>query len=190
MTSRQLSTYGLATALALGSLWLLSHSFTFVSHDLSELAHPNLPHANLPQVELSGPAHHDTRPSTAPTTPSIRRRNVTFATSFIYHGDVYMALAKSMGDIMDKEDVRGRINVFAQPFPFGFQEVVEDLNLWKHQGMRSDHQSFVEFLSSHTGDGGVDLVVLGTCQYECVPFSPAGPLLFELIWHAKSTVLA
>ncbi|PIL36619.1 hypothetical protein GSI_00308 [Ganoderma sinense ZZ0214-1] len=166
MTSRRLSTYGLAATLAVGSLWLLSHSLTFVGHDPSELSHSYLPHANLPQVELSGPANHNERPSVTPTTPSIQRRNVTFATSFVYHGDVYMALAKSMGDVMDKEGVRGQINVFAQPFPFGFQEVVEDLNLWKHQGVRSDHQSFIEFLNSHTGDGGVDLIVLGTCQYD------------------------
>ncbi len=102
-----------------------------------------------------------------------------------------MALAKSIGDVMDKEGVRGQINVFAQPFPFGFQEVAEDLHLWKHQGVRSDHQSFVEFLNSNTGDGGVDLIVLGTCQYECVHSIRQFPFLFiELIWHTKFTVLA
>ena len=79
-----------------------------------------------------------------------------------------MALAKSIGDIMDSEDAPGQIHVFAQPFPYGFQEVVEDLHLWKHQGVRAEHDTFIDFLNSETGDGGVDLIVLGTCQYECV----------------------
>ena len=77
-----------------------------------------------------------------------------------------MALAKSMGDVMDREGVHGQIHVFAQPFPFGFQEVVEELQLWKLPGVRSDHERFIDFLNSETDDGGVDLIVLGTCQYE------------------------
>ncbi|RPD62107.1 hypothetical protein L226DRAFT_546001 [Lentinus tigrinus ALCF2SS1-7] len=67
---------------------------------------------------------------------------------------------------MDSEDPPGRIHVFAQPFPYGFQEVVEDLHLWKHQGVRAEHETFIDFLNSETGDGGVDLIVLGTCQYD------------------------
>ena len=170
MASRRFSTYALAGVLALGGVWLLSPSFAVGGRDYSELAHPNLPHANLPQAGLSKPTTppgtHDLEASVTPTTPSIRRKNVTFASSFVYHGDVYMALAKSMGDVMDREGVHGQIHVFAQPFPFGFQEVVEDLQLWKHPGVRSDHERFIDFLNSETDDGGVDLIVLGTCQYE------------------------
>ncbi|TBU27701.1 hypothetical protein BD311DRAFT_778767 [Dichomitus squalens] len=67
---------------------------------------------------------------------------------------------------MDQEGAHGQIHVFAQPFPFGFQEVVEDLQLWKHQGVRANHESFIDFLNSETGDGGVDLIIFGTCQYD------------------------
>ena len=74
-------------------------------------------------------------------------------------GDVYMAMAKSMGEVLDKEGARGQIHVFAQPFPYGFQEVVEDLHLWTHAGVRAEHEAFIDFLNSETGDGGVDLIV-------------------------------
>ncbi|TFK88373.1 hypothetical protein K466DRAFT_489086 [Polyporus arcularius HHB13444] len=67
---------------------------------------------------------------------------------------------------MDSQDAPGQIHVFAQPFPYGFQEVVDDLHLWKHQGVRAEHDTFINFLNSETGDGGVDLIVLGTCQYD------------------------
>ncbi|KAI0773704.1 hypothetical protein C8Q74DRAFT_1201446 [Fomes fomentarius] len=74
-----------------------------------------------------------------------------------------------MGDIFDAEDVPGQINVFAQPFPFGFEEVVEDLHLWTHRGVRARHDDFIPFVNAETGDGGVDLIILGTCQYD-LPF--------------------
>lgn len=161
MASRRLSTYGLAATLALGSLWLLSHSFS-LGRDYSDLGQSHLPHVDLFNSD------HAFDLAQPQSSSSPRRRNITFATSFVYHGDVYMALAKSIGDIMDSEDAPGQIHVFAQPFPYGFQEVVEDLHLWKHQGVRAEHDTFIDFLNSETGDGGVDLIVLGTCQYECV----------------------
>ena len=168
MANRRLQTYGLAATFAIGALWLLSHSFS-VDRDYTELGGPVPAH-----VDLSSPpgAHNvaDSHLATATTTSphALLRRNVTFATSFVYHGDVYMTLAKSMGDLMDTEEAPTQISVFAQPFPFGFQDIVQDYGLWKHQGVRAEHEKFVDFLNSETGDGAVDLVVLGTCQYECV----------------------
>ena len=163
-SSRRLSTYGVAAALAVGSLWLLLHSLS-LGRDYSEQgysypsSHPNL------SADSSSSSTSDSHAHT------LRRRNVTFASSFVYHGDVYMALAKTMGDIMDSEDADGQIHVFAQPFPYSFQEVVDDLHLWTHQGVRGPQEDFIDFLNSETGEGGVDLVVLGTCQFECVAVS-------------------
>ncbi|KAI0750673.1 hypothetical protein C8Q80DRAFT_1153320 [Daedaleopsis nitida] len=166
MASRKLSSYGVAAVLALGSLWLLSHSFS-VSREYTSSSQ-----AHLDQVDFAAPPSTSSYPDLTsshghdPNLNPLRRRNVSFATSFVYHGDVYMALAKSMGDIMDTEEAPTQIHIFAQPFPFGFQEVLDDLHLWKHQGVREHHDKFIDFLNSETGDGGVDLIVLGTCQYD------------------------
>ncbi len=163
MASRRLPTYGVAAALTLGILWLLSYSFSSLgSSDYTGIGRS---HFNQAQAEFEA-SHPPTTPHDP--APALRRRNITFASSFVYHGDVYMTLAKSMGDIFDAEDVPGQINVFAQPFPFGFEEVVEDLHLWTHRGVRAQHDDFIPFLNAETGDGGVDLIILGTCQYECV----------------------
>ena len=164
MATRRLQMYGLTAAVAIGVLWLFSHSFS-VDRDYSELgSYPpgDAPPRPVDHEVVQNPHQTHTSPAT------LRRRNVTFATSFVYHGDVYMTLAKSMGDVMDVEEAPTQISIFAQPFPFGFQEIVEDYGLWKHQGVRAEHEKFVDFLNAETGDGAVDLVVLGTCQYEYV----------------------
>ena len=156
MANRRLQAYGLATAFALGTLWLLSHSFS-VDRDYSELGGTYPPHGAPPSTPfdhevLAGLDQH--AQTHTPSSLSLRRRNVTFATSFVYHGDVYMTLAKSMGDVMDAEEAPTQISVFAQPFPFGFQDVVQEYGLWKHQGLRAEHEKFVDFLNSETGELG------------------------------------
>lgn len=99
--------------------------------------------------------------------PSRRRKNVAVASTFGAHFDVYMAFVKTLGDVMDEEDVDGQvIHLFAQDFNLGFQEVADELHLWKHRGIHADQDHMIEYLNANTGDGGVDLLVFGTCEFE------------------------
>ncbi|TFK88374.1 hypothetical protein K466DRAFT_489070 [Polyporus arcularius HHB13444] len=68
---------------------------------------------------------------------------------------------------MDEEDVDGQvIHLFAQDFNLGFQEVTDELHLWKHRGIHADQDHMIEYVNANTGDGGVDLLVFGTCEFD------------------------
>ncbi|KAI0766182.1 hypothetical protein BD413DRAFT_481527 [Trametes elegans] len=59
-----------------------------------------------------------------------------------------------------------RIHVFAPEFSFGFQEVIDDLNLWTHRGIRAEHDQLMEHVNKSSSDGGVDLIIFGTCEFD------------------------
>ena len=54
----------------------------------------------------------------------------------------------------------------APDFQLGFQEVVDELGLWTHGGVRGRPEDLIPALNATTGDGGIDLVVFGTCEVE------------------------
>ena len=106
-----------------------------------------------------------------PPLPPVRRRNVAIATAFGFHFDVYMAFAKTLGDVMDALESdggarAGTVNIFAPDFQLGFQDVTDELGLWKHRGVREAPEKLIEYLDADPGDGGIDLVVFGTCEVE------------------------
>ncbi|KAI1788969.1 hypothetical protein LXA43DRAFT_974565 [Ganoderma leucocontextum] len=81
-----------------------------------------------------------------------------------------MAAAKTIGDVLDSEpedaDERGVIHLFTPDFGFGFQDIVEELDLWKHKGTRGRPEELTDFINTATGGGGVDLIVFGTCEVD------------------------
>lgn len=96
-----------------------------------------------------------------------RRRNVAVASKFGYHFDVYMALAWTFERVM--QEASGQILVYAsQPFYFNFDSIVNDLGLY--HGEISHHDNLIRDLNHSPVEGGIDMVVLGTCETECVRF--------------------
>ena len=158
--SRQLSSLVLTGALILGSVWLLSSAWDF-RHDYSEL--------DGTRLGYPPPRNHSLPGGVLSELPPRRRKNVAVASGFGPHFDVYMAFAKTLGDVMDEDGDGGyTIHVFAQDFAFGFQDLVDELHLWKHRGVRGKPEELFDHLSSNTEAGSIDLVVLGTCEVEWV----------------------
>ena len=93
MPARTTSSLALAAALILGGLWLLSQSFRGREH--SQLDRP------LRHSPLSHPGHV----ANVSLTTTRRRKNVAVASSFGAHFDVYMAFVKTLGDVMDEDDM-------------------------------------------------------------------------------------
>ena len=155
MPARNTSSLALAAALILGGLWLLSQSFRGREH--SQLDRP------LRHSPLSHPGHV----ANVSLTTTRRRKNVAVASSFGAHFDVYMAFVKTLGDVMDEDDMDGQvIHLFAPEFNHGFQELTDEFHLWTHRGIRADQDHLIDHVNSNVGDGGVDLIVFGTCEFE------------------------
>jgi len=82
---------------------------------------------------------------------------------FIFHFDVYMSFASSLARALNSTSTGGSIEVFAQtPFRFRFQTIIDDLNMYMDS--YRDPQDLLPALRSQMGDGGIDTVVLGTCE--------------------------
>ncbi|CDO74195.1 hypothetical protein BN946_scf185043.g247 [Trametes cinnabarina] len=162
MPSHRTTSLGLLTALVVGVFWLLSRwldpGTEATSSSWSRTTGGYPPYLNV---------HGSATPASTPDRFPRRRRNVAFATSFVLHGDVYMAFAKSVGDVMDAEGGDDqRIDLFAPEFSFGFQGVVDDLNLWTHRGIRAGTDQLIEHVNKSSEDGGIQLIVLGTCEFD------------------------
>ena len=139
-----------AGVFVLSSLWLFYGSFTgkpFIR-----------PRCVLGDEFLS--ANPSTLQSIAQT-----HRNVVVASAFGAHFDVYMAVAWTLQRIMLKEP--GNLQVYAPtPFLFNFQEVVDRYGLYK--GEIKDPNDLLGDIKSGGHDGGIDLMILGTCEIEYV----------------------
>ncbi|EMD34839.1 hypothetical protein CERSUDRAFT_117047 [Gelatoporia subvermispora B] len=96
----------------------------------------------------------------------LRRKNIAVASQFGYHFDVYMALVWSLETVLRRHgsgsDVR--IRIFAQPFYYGFRDIVAKLDLFR--GTYHPHEQFMEAITGETGDGAIDLIVIGTCEVD------------------------
>lgn len=157
------------------------------------------PHVDLPS-EHSFKLYDDnsaclqTKPPD-PETPSIvnntsilshiTRRNIAVASVFPHHFDVYMTVVWTLQRVLAQVP-DSQIHVFAAPFNYGFQSLVDRLGL--HHGSRNHPNELVSFLDSEEGRR-IDVLVLGTCEIECV--SHASPrachltLLSLRTWHTQ-----
>ncbi|KAF7312498.1 hypothetical protein MIND_00263500 [Mycena indigotica] len=117
--------------------------------------------------------------STALSTPQ-RRFRVAVASYFGFHFDVYMALVWTLERVMAQS---GAVEVYAeQPFGFDFQNIVDDLRLYR--GAVKPPDRLVSDIRANMGTGGIDLVVLGTCEVDL-----RGQQHQDLLdaWDARST---
>lgn len=96
---------------------------------------------------------------------TVKRKHVAIASVFGFHFDVYMALAWTMERVLAKVP-DSELQVFAHPFYYGFQSVVDSLGL--HHGPRNDIEDFIPYLRNNPT---LDLIVLGTCEVEYVTYS-------------------
>jgi hypothetical protein len=78
-----------------------------------------------------------------------------------------MSLTWALQKVMDRSHTGGTVEVYA-PFPlaYEFQSIVETLQL--HHGEVKTPDTLIEDINKNMGHGGIDLVVLGTCEVECV----------------------
>jgi hypothetical protein len=85
------------------------------------------------------------------------------ASTFGFHHDVYMSLVWTLERVMGQNG--GTVQVYA-PVPFGydFQTIIDTLRLY--QGEVKHPDTLVADLNSNRGLGGIDTVVLGTCEVE------------------------
>lgn len=94
-----------------------------------------------------------------------RRRRVAIASMFDHHFDVYMSFAWSLARAMNSSSTGGSIEVYAEtPFKYHFQNIIEELHLFPHS--YRDPQDLLPAIRGEMGDGGIDMVVLGTCEIE------------------------
>ncbi|KAJ6623988.1 hypothetical protein B0H10DRAFT_1785286 [Mycena sp. CBHHK59/15] len=78
----------------------------------------------------------------------------------------------------------GTVEVYAPlPFAFEFQKVVETLQLY--HGEVKDPEALISDLNSNVGDGGIDMVILGTCEVDL----RYGPWQEDLLaaWDARDS---
>ncbi|KAJ7761986.1 hypothetical protein DFH07DRAFT_739565 [Mycena maculata] len=66
---------------------------------------------------------------------------------------------------MDRSRTGGTVDVYApQPFGFEFQTIVDKLQLYR--GQVKNPNALLDDINQNLGDGGIDLVVLGTCEID------------------------
>lgn len=99
----------------------------------------------------------------------LRRTRVAVASAFGMHFDVHLPVAATIRETMG-DDVN--VQVFARlPFRFGFQAIVDSLHLY--DGPIQSPDDFLDVLTHGTPypdepGQSFDLVILGTCEIECV----------------------
>jgi hypothetical protein len=96
-----------------------------------------------------------------------KRHRVAVASTFGFHFDVYMSLVWTLERVMGRSPSGGVVEVYAPAeFGFEFQTIVDTLGLYHGENRHSDE--LIQAINSNMGDGGIDLVVLGTCEFEWV----------------------
>ena len=117
-----------------------------------------------------------------PPPPPIKRRNVVVGSVFPHHFDVYMTVVWTLERVLSSIP-DSQVHVFAEPFNYGFQSLVDRLGLY--HGRRRGTNELVPFLSTEEG-GAVDMIVLGTCEVEYVARVSSSMQL--LIMHVRRAV--
>jgi len=94
-------------------------------------------------------------------------RNVAVASSFGYHLDVLFSLTWTLQRVMKNQ---GQLHVYLPPERhWNIEGVVKEQGLY--QGEIKNHKELIKDLNDNKGDGGIDMVILGTCEIECVCFT-------------------
>ncbi|OCH93915.1 hypothetical protein OBBRIDRAFT_723822 [Obba rivulosa] len=77
-----------------------------------------------------------------------------------------MALVWSLETVLGRHSggADARIRVFAHPFYYGFRDIVDKLGLF--HGTYHTPDQFMETVTGETGDGAIDLIVIGTCEVD------------------------
>ncbi|KAJ7485665.1 hypothetical protein FB451DRAFT_1127892 [Mycena latifolia] len=92
-----------------------------------------------------------------------KRRHIAVASKFPFHHDVYLSLVSTLQKALDHSPSRGAVQVYAAaPFSLGFQTIVDSLQLYR--GKVKGTAALVDDINANKGDGGIDTVVLGTCE--------------------------
>ncbi|KAG6902845.1 hypothetical protein C0995_010730 [Termitomyces sp. Mi166 len=93
-----------------------------------------------------------------------RRQRVAVASTFGFHYDVYMSVAWSVARVINRTST-GSVEVYADvPFFYDFQKVVDDLGLYRHEYRQINE--LVPALRSGPHENSIDLVILGTCEFD------------------------
>ncbi|KAF9493156.1 hypothetical protein BDN71DRAFT_1419911 [Pleurotus eryngii] len=109
------------------------------------------------------PAPNVSTPQTNFDRQRLRRKNVAIASTFGFHHDVFLALAWTMKRVLGPTD--GAVQVYARtPYAFGFQEIVDELGLYK--GPVKTPEELVQDITRNNDEGSIDLIVLGTCEVD------------------------
>ncbi|KIY73403.1 hypothetical protein CYLTODRAFT_342440 [Cylindrobasidium torrendii FP15055 ss-10] len=115
------------------------------------------------------------RLSPAPLGPVTTQSNIAVASTFVYHYDVYLALAWTLQSILPATST---LRVFrpggAEPFSRGFQEIAERLELYR--GTYYDAEQLVDEVSL----GEIDTIIFGTCEFDLAYFSEALLRLWDM----------
>jgi len=140
--------FAISGIFALSFLWLFFGGFSN--------AFSSLPRFVLgDEVPLENPLNLQSIP--------LKHKNIVVASAFGWHYDVYMAVAWTLRRIM--VNGQGNLQVYAPtPFPFKFQEVVDQYGLY--EGEVKDYKDLIGDIKSDGNDGGIDLVILGTCEID------------------------
>ncbi|KAL0955048.1 hypothetical protein HGRIS_003966 [Hohenbuehelia grisea] len=94
---------------------------------------------------------------------SVKHSRVAIASTFGFHHDVYLALAWTMERVM--KEIGGRLQVYAPtPLNYAFQNIVDDLRLYSGEIKHQD--DLLKDVTRNNGDGGIDMIVLGTCEFD------------------------
>jgi hypothetical protein len=94
-----------------------------------------------------------------------KRHHIAVASTFAFHHDVYMSLVWTLEKLIGPNE--GTVQTYAPlPFDYEFQKIVDTLGLY--QGEVKTPETLVADLNSNLESGGIDMVVLGTCEFECV----------------------
>lgn len=113
-------------------------------------------------------------------------KNIAIASSFGYHFDVYLAAAWTLRRVMQQ----GNVQLYTPtPYYFDFQRIIDGYDLYS--GSVKDYEDLTLDIMDNSGEGGIDLVILGTCEIECVkcPSYNLCLTLFDSMRHWNNDLL-
>ncbi|KAL0955052.1 hypothetical protein HGRIS_003970 [Hohenbuehelia grisea] len=111
-------------------------------------------------------APQSSHPSQAVLVEHPKYHKVAVATAFGFHHDVYLTVAWTLKRMSPNLGSRApAVHVYAKPpFTYGFQDVVEELQLY--DGVVEDSDHFLDDFERLSGDDAFDMIVLGTCEFD------------------------
>ena len=95
----------------------------------------------------------------------LKYTNVAIASTFGFHCDVYMTVAWTIQRLNEPL----RMFVYAQlPLHHDFGRIIDDYGIYK--GNYKPPSEFIHDVARVTAKGAIDMIILGTCEIECVFF--------------------